>query len=231
MIRLKKQIQGYVAGLLTATLISGGVAIAKSRTETLEVLYDDIKVYVDNVRTELKDANGVTVEPFVYQGTTYLPVRGTAQAAGMQVTWDGASKSVYLWKNLMPDSAKFLDYCPPYQTDKYKAYKSTAGQSFSMSGQKYSDGFEITYNGGYALFNLDGKYSSINFTIGHVDGSYMGDRTISFIVDGEVVREIEVKADELAKTVSIPVSYGLQLKILATGGISAHTGFANISVR
>ena len=227
---MKLNLRSFMAGALAATVLSCGMAYAKSRVETINATYDNIKVYVDNVLTELKDANGAVIEPFIYNGTTYLPVRGTAQAAGMQVTWDGASKSVYLWKNLMPDSAKFLDYCPPYQTSNYKEFRSTKGESFNMSGKKYSDGFTLTYGGSYALFNLDGKYSSINFTVGHVDGSRALDRTVSFIVDGDVVRELEINSDDLAKTMSIPVEYGLQLKILANGGSTANTGFADITV-
>jgi len=35
------------------------------------------------------------IEPFIYNGTTYMPVRGTAKLAGMDVEWDGSTKSVY----------------------------------------------------------------------------------------------------------------------------------------
>lgn len=135
-----KRLQGFVAGVMAAAVLSCGLAYAKSKTENINVTYDNIKVYVDNVLTELKDANGTAIEPFI---STYMPVRGTAQAAGMQVTWDGANRSVYIWKNLMPESAKFLDYCPPYQTDGYTSYESKNGKSFQMSGVKYGDGFSV----------------------------------------------------------------------------------------
>ena len=45
----------------------------------------------------------------IYNGTTYLPVRGTASLAGMEVTWDGATKSVYLWDDLSPEGTAFLN--------------------------------------------------------------------------------------------------------------------------
>lgn len=229
---MKKQLQGFIAGMAAMAVLSGGLAYAKSKSETIEVTYDNIKVYVDNVLTELKDANGTAVEPFICNGTTYMPVRGTAQAAGMQVTWDGANKSVYLWKNLMPDNANFLDYCPPYETSSYYTeYKASKGDSFQISGKKYTNGFSLQYDDSFALFNLDGKYSSINFTMGHVDGSRNSDSTVLFFVDGELVREIEVGYEDLAKTYSIPLNYGLQLKILRKGGNSSKTGFADISVR
>jgi hypothetical protein len=36
------------------------------------------------------------VEPFVSDGTTYLPVRAIADALGKNVSWDNATKSVYI---------------------------------------------------------------------------------------------------------------------------------------
>ncbi len=93
------KIKETVAGILLykiGTVVTAGGAIAKSSFETIQVEYDNIKVYKDNVLCELKDANGTVIEPFIYNGTTYMPVRGTANIAGMDVTWEGGTKSVYL---------------------------------------------------------------------------------------------------------------------------------------
>ena len=98
-----------------------------------------------------------------------------------------------------------------------------------MAGEKYSNGFEIS-DGGSALFNLNSKYSSIEMTIGHVDGSGDVDQTVSFLVDGKLVKEVTVGFEELPKTISIPVQYGLQLKIV-TSEYRPDTGFANVTVR
>ena len=43
-----------------------------------------------------KDANGAVVEPFICNGTTYLPVRGVAGAFGKEVEWDPMTSTVYL---------------------------------------------------------------------------------------------------------------------------------------
>ena len=85
---MKKTFFGYFAGFLSAAICLGEVVYAAVGTETIEVIYDNIKVYKDNVLCELKDANGTVIEPFIYNGTTYMPVRGTANLADMQVTWD-----------------------------------------------------------------------------------------------------------------------------------------------
>jgi len=225
---MRKRIQGFIAGVLVGTLCAGGVAFAKTGREYIEVLYDNVKIYKDNVLCELKDANGTVVEPFIYNGTTYMPVRGTANLADMEVTWDGKTKSVYLWDDMVPEGTYLMDVCPPYDTSACDTYSANKGESFEMSGEKYSNGLRI-WGSGSALINLNSKYSTIECTVGHVYG-VRSDSSILFIVDGKVVEEIELEAECMPKKVSIPVSYGLQLKIQASGN-GGDIGIGNITVK
>lgn len=225
---MNKTVKGYLLGFVSAAVLVSGGAYAKSRMETIEVTYNNIKVYKDNVLCELKDANGTVVEPFIYNGTTYMPVRGTANLADMEVTWDGNTQSVYLWDNLVAEGTSFIEVCPPYDTKSCTTYLASNGKSFSMAGEKYSDGLKFgSYSDRYALFNLNSKYSAIECTIGHTD-SEQKDKSISFIVDGKVVEEIALEAECLPKKVLIPVSYGLQLKIVAS---NSYVGIGNMTVR
>lgn len=231
---MKQRLQGLLAGIAIGALFTGGAVLAKTATENIAVTYDNIKVYKDNVLCELKDSSGSVIEPFIYNGTTYMPVRGTAKLADMEVTWDGASKSVYLWDEMVPEGTYLMEVCPPYEKSSYyEEYLQQDGKSFQMSGTKYSNGFSLWDYGRYAMFNLNSKYSTIEFTVGHIDGSGDGITPVSFFVDGKIVKEIEVKPDDLPKTVSIPVNYGLQLKVLTgfTEDGSANIGFGNITVR
>ena len=226
---MNKTLKGYVLGLLTASLLTGSAVLAKSFTQTIEVTYDNIKVYKDNVLCQLKDANGSVIEPFIYDGTTYMPVRGTANLADMEVTWDGASKSVYLWDNLVPNGASFIEACPPYDRYACEVVQASNGKSFSMSGTKYSDGLNFLSNAnGYALFNLNSKYSTIECTVGHTLNTQR-DKSISFIVDGKLVKEVELEAECMPKTISIPVKYGLQLKIVT--GTYGSIGVGNMTAK
>lgn len=77
-------------------IVFTATVFASSRSETIPVSYNNIKVYVDQKLTNLKDANGNTVEPFIYNGTTYLPVRAVSEALGKEVEWDQNTKSVYV---------------------------------------------------------------------------------------------------------------------------------------
>ena len=227
---MKQRLQGLITGIAIGAICTGGVAYAKSVTQTIEVTYDNIKVYKDNVLCELKDGNGSVIEPFIYNGTTYMPVRGTANLAGMEVTWEGASKSVYLWDTLVPNGTYLMEVCPPYEkSGYYQEYLQQKGNSFSMAGQKYSNGFVLGSQAS-VFVNLNSKYSYIDFETARLDGDYMNDQTVSFFIDGKLVKEIEVGAEDLPQSISIPVSYGLQLKIV-TGEGYTKTGFGNITVR
>lgn len=232
---MNQKIRTFAVGIAIGAICTGGAVYAKSSMQSIEVMYDNIKVYKDNVLCELKDSNGTVIEPFIYNGTTYMPVRGTANLADMEVTWDGASKSVYLWDNMVPDGTYLMEVCPPYTTSyNYEAYLQTDGKSFTMAGTKYSNGFKLCDCEDYALFNLNSKFSSIEFTIGHIDDSGMQDTSVSFIVDGKLVKEVYVGMEDLPKTVSIPVNYGLQLKVITSdleGGGWPYVGFGNITVR
>lgn len=225
---MNKTLKGYILGVVTASLLTGGAALAKSYSDYIEVTYDNIKVYKDNVLCELKDANGSVIEPFIYNGTTYMPVRGTAKLADMEVTWDGNTKSVYLWDDMVPSGTFLMEVALPYETDTCSTYLSSKGQSFEMAGEKYSNGINLWYSGSYALFNLNSKYSTIECTVGHSDYNQQ-EKAVSFIIDGRTVKEVELEPDAMPKKVSIPVSYGLQMKVVASG--HGDIGVGNITVR
>ncbi len=228
---MKKTLKGYLLGFLSAALLLSGVVYAASSTKSIEVVYDNIKVYKDNVLCETKDANGNVVEPFIYNGTTYMPVRGTANLAGMDVTWDGITKSVYLWNEMTADDTYLMDVCPPYLTDDaYEAYLGSQGKYFEMANEKYTNGFTLAASGA-AYFKLDAKYSSMELTV-ISDGVAEG--TISFIVDDKLVESVDMNHGDLPKKVTVPLNNGLQLKIVNPGGMgSAYKdfGFGNIIVK
>lgn len=93
-----KWMKGYLAGLLTALLLCGLVvtAGAKSGKVMQELTYRDIRVSLDGEVLDLRNAIGEPVEPFMFDGTNYLPVRALAEALGLNVAWDGAEVMVVL---------------------------------------------------------------------------------------------------------------------------------------
>ncbi len=227
-----------VLGLSAALVCGSALALSVVTTKTIDVQYADIKLVVDGIQITPKDANGTVVEPFIYNGTTYLPVRALGNALGKQVGWDGNSKTVYIGEQ--PGQKQYLmEVCPPYETHQYNSwhrcgtYYSANTEYFTMAGQKYTNGLTLAgcYSPDtYALFNLNGAYSSLHMTIGPVDGTE-DPSDIAFIVDGRVVAEYEVDTAQYPYEIDVPLNYGLQLKIATTSdGGRYSTGLGNIEL-
>lgn len=87
-----QRIKDMVCGALIASLVlcSGTVAFAKVANMNIPVSYNNIKVVVNGKQLS------TSKEPFTYEGTTYLPIRAVAEAVGMDVGWNGETKTVTL---------------------------------------------------------------------------------------------------------------------------------------
>ena len=217
-----KSIRRRLAALALCAVLTGGTARAANTVyRTITVQYSGIKLVVDGVEVTPQDANGTTVEPFIYNGTTYLPVCAVGEAIGKQVTWDGGSQTVYLGE--APGSRTWLmDVCPPYE----KSYYFGTDSTFKMAGTTYTHGFLLGYSA-YGLFNLNGQYSTLSCDIGHLDGKAGDDKQVEIYLDGDLAQVIEVPADALVKHFDIPLHNALQMKIVSNEFDGDGIGFAN----
>lgn len=93
---MKKRLQGIIAGIIVGVMLTGGTVFAKKVNEVKELFYNDIKITLNGQKIEPKDANGTIVEPFIIDGTTYLPVRAIANSLDINVEWDGNTNTVKL---------------------------------------------------------------------------------------------------------------------------------------
>lgn len=225
--RTKNVLFGMVLGLLLAALAVPALAAG---VKTIEANYMDIKLVVDGVPVTPKDSSGKVVEPFVYEGTTYLPVRAVGEALGKDVKWDGETKTVYIGE--IPGKINYLvDVCPPYEKKGYKEYHSTNGEFFKMGGKDYSNGFSLEVLNGDTLINLDGQYSTLTFDVGHIDGSSMKKAYLNVYLDGEYSQKIDLDPQMSVQSVSIPLKHALKVELdygwdgLMSGNPSY--GFAN----
>lgn len=73
-----------------------GHRIGRIRHRSKDLYFNNIKVSLDGKMVDLKDANGMAVEPFAIDGTTYLPVRAVSDAVGLDVEWDQKNQQVKL---------------------------------------------------------------------------------------------------------------------------------------
>ena len=108
---LKYKIKWSLCGFIAAVILMNGGAFGKSLTATMEVIYNDVKIMINGKDYVPKDVNGNIVEPFISDGTTYLPVRAVANAFGKEVSWDNSTNTVIIDDSLQtPDFLSTADY-------------------------------------------------------------------------------------------------------------------------
>ena len=110
----------FISGVLVAFLFVSVVLPAAAALSGKDItVYPGVSIFIDDRKLEPKDANGNPVEVFIYNGTTYLPVRAVSEALGQVVQWDGSTKSVYVGMHTGEKPAVWLsnlDYYDKNQT-------------------------------------------------------------------------------------------------------------------
>jgi len=96
----------------------------------------------------------------------------------------------------------------------------TDNKYFTMSGKKYTNGFSLRLYSNLinsvtseALFNLDGQYKSVSFTVGHLDDSANVNVKLNIYLDGIIAYTKDVNYDDVAQKVTVPLNGALQMKI------------------
>lgn len=103
---MKLSFGNFGVGMLLGVFVASGVSFAKQEIKSVEQIYDDIKIVINGSEITPRDSKGDVVEPFIIQGTTYLPVRAVAETLQMDVSWDENNKTVILQDNSGDDSEK-----------------------------------------------------------------------------------------------------------------------------
>ncbi len=163
---MKDYLKGAVAGFAAVSLIGGTVAIAKNSQETIEAAYQNIKLIVDGVLIDPKDANGNSVEPFIYNGTTYLPVRAVGSAFDKAVTWDGDTATVDLHEPEENEAADiplqkipYIECCDPNTLSMGERDGVGYIYCFPSSNAEHTDKYHAN---NYVTYKLNGKANYIS---------------------------------------------------------------------
>lgn len=145
---MKKRLQGALVGILIGVLLANSVVFAESFSKNAELFYNGIKIFIDGGEIVPKDALGKTVEPFIMNGTTYLPVRAVANAFDQDVEWDGETQSVYIGKK---DQTKPDNYLHKIQYNDYQ--ESIRFHNLAIINGTVTDYNGNVYTNGLLLFN------------------------------------------------------------------------------
>lgn len=155
----KEKLKFVVVGFLIGVLLVGSIGFAASTGTLYDVLTGGIRIVVDGKQLNPTDANGNRVEPFIYNGTTYLPVRAVANAMGKAVYWDGPEYTVYLGEmdgKLEYPTVGITDVDNlghSYDIARAENLKDNYGNFYSSAISRYGSGtFETILNMKYSRF-------------------------------------------------------------------------------
>ena len=183
---MKKKVIIYV--LLVTILVVGiaGTAVARTARQTIEVVYNNIKVVVDGRQADLKDAAGNAVEPFIYNGTVYLPLRACVNAitgGSVEVGWDPGTATVTIGDSTSSGKVGLHEL---------KDFNGNPASHDNSSGQN-----KLTIRGAEIIpFNLgtsevgialDGKYAQLTGKLALIIPGYT--RNLVIFGDGNVIGE------------------------------------------
>ncbi len=73
-----------------------GEPAASNAAKTVDITYRGTNISLDGKALPLVNGNGQSVEPFIMEGTNYLPLRIVGEALGLTVQWDAATSTVTL---------------------------------------------------------------------------------------------------------------------------------------
>lgn len=160
---MKERIKGVFIGmgLMMVFSFASNFSMAETMKKNIEVLYDDVRVFIDGVEISPKDSQGEEVEPFIYKGTTYVPLRAIGEGLGQGVAWDEETKSIHIGEKPRPkgDSLRAEEFL-----EKHEVYR---GRDFEVEGpgkvkirQKDYKYFNKV-SGGFSTYLVDGQYSKI----------------------------------------------------------------------
>lgn len=206
----------------------------------INVSYNGIKIVVNGTEVPLgKDGSGKQIEPFIYNGTTYLPVRSVAEVLGKDVEWDPSTQTVFLNDKGVKtnETEKILTETVEMFSGEYSDVinKKSIYKEESLAGKKYKNGVKfwtyLTNNVGTASFNLEGKYTVMTGLLGaDQEGSIMN---VKFIGNGRLLKEYKIVTGELPIDVKLDVS-GVKLFRIECQNEDGHgeiTSFLDVKIK
>lgn len=85
-----------LSGTRTTGNVTGTPDTAAKRTDVTFTLRPEYHIVIDGTERTFTNANGTKVDPAIYNGSIYLPLRAIGEIMGKSVSWDSATQTVRL---------------------------------------------------------------------------------------------------------------------------------------
>lgn len=165
--------------ILAVMIIMGaaGTALGAGNYITKKIWQGPITMYKNSQQVQLG------VHPIIMDGTTYVPVRAMAQLMGMNVTWDGTSRSIFISDNTQANMAYYAQVIASHEAQvkeqkdritKLEAEKAELQKKLDEANKKIDNrrtdsrsasDLEHYLNRNYDRANIDGQSLVFDYTV------------------------------------------------------------------
>ena len=177
-----------IALIIIAVLTTGAVAATAWARENITVTYNGIRVIADGKEIAPTDAYGNEVEPFIYNSTTYIPLRTVSEIVDGQIVWAQDEYTAYYFTRdymYYPDTM-IPTYKPGVDPDKeeidreegYSIYWYNVKNQTQEEIDKYetllvAGGMEMEVDGDkYIFYSKDYEVTTVFLTDGDTNATY-----------------------------------------------------------
>lgn len=227
-----------ITAMLMVIVLSAGVGYAAGNGKSITVYYDTIKkIMIDN-----QDKTPTDVKPFIYEGTTYVPLRYISEQLGKPVYFDNTTQIIYIGsrpktaniqkKDLFslssdgifnPSVYRYNNSILPMDNlnlDTQFSYTANYKMTYKISSLEYEEktrGLNTkVYNGETAyLYKINKEYDALTGMVGY-DGT-MNPKiypcTINIVVDDVVRQQIKLNSTHTKEAINANLTGGMNFKI------------------
>ena len=194
---VKKRLISVVVLLVTISVL----ALAEPTYNTIKVMYNNIKVYYDMSLITALDAKGDIIEPFVYNGEVYMPIKAVAKAMNKNLSWDKANNYIYLGKSDIDAPIVWLDGLVYFN---YQRIWDRCGFG-GWSTEKDKDNLGNSYRRGYKFIQAGDGYYTKSKSWQYAE--YFLDQQYQYL-KGTFVLHYDCRSDPVAETDTFLRIYG-----------------------
>lgn len=152
---------GVIATLLCMSLV--GTAYAAGQLKTIKIMEGGIKLYVDGKLVKPTDVKGNVIEPFIYDGTTYLPLRALSNVLTnneKEVAWDSKTSTIYIGQAPVAAQTE-IDKLSMYESKPSYDLRTGEKASFRILDKTITP-FNSFESNGYYTYLLNSNYSKLH---------------------------------------------------------------------
>ena len=133
---MKKEFKGFICGVLATAVVGLGVVSASGVWDNISVLRNDINVVVNG--------RDVTADNFLYNDTTYLPLRAVSEALNQSVSYDESTNTAYIGMGSPNQTVSNTNTEEAKVGYEYK-YSANSGSKIQFRDALEAEGFEMAW--------------------------------------------------------------------------------------